>query len=529
MDSGAIGARPPSPVATGSADPALAGRGPGTDTADGGRSFDPGPLWARILPPVAALAVSLWGITTPSFWRDEAATISAVQRPFGQMFYMLGHVDAVHGLYYSMMWPLVHLFGPGELVLRLPSAIAAAIAAAALAAIGRRLISPWAGLAAGLVLVVLPVTSRYAQEGRSYEMEVALATIASYLIVRLLQSRPGGYRRWLIWYGVVMAVLGVMNIFGLLLLGAHAITLAVYLVRRRADPVSRRLAAGWLAAGVAAVVVASPLLVYGWKERGQIAWLAVNKSSTGPETLITLPGSITVTAAVLLLIGIALVASLALSGERRRATWPWQLAALSLPWLIFPPALLFAASVVKPIYTSRYILMCIPALALIAGAAVAALGRYAGPVGVAVVLVAGLPTQITARMPYGHYDNIRALDRIVAAHRRPGDVVLYTNPNAETFPAAYSYGLRSLPNIQLKQAPIPSGTLGGTNVSLPVLRSRLRHVSRLWIVEINKLDRQPEVLGLNGLPVGYAVRGLPLRLVRIWHERGDWLLLYTRA
>ncbi len=34
---------------------------------------------------------------------------------------MLGHVDAVHGAYYLLMWLEVRLAGHGELALRLPS------------------------------------------------------------------------------------------------------------------------------------------------------------------------------------------------------------------------------------------------------------------------------------------------------------------------------------------------------------------------------------------------------------------------
>ncbi|HEX7994165.1 MAG TPA: hypothetical protein VF506_09595, partial [Streptosporangiaceae bacterium] len=106
---------------------------PGREARQSG-GYQPGPLWARWLPPVAALLIALFRITGPSFWRDEAATIAAVKRPLGDLIKMLGNVDAVHGAYYLMMWPIEHVLGPGELVLRLPSAIAVAIGAAFVAA-----------------------------------------------------------------------------------------------------------------------------------------------------------------------------------------------------------------------------------------------------------------------------------------------------------------------------------------------------------------------------------------------------------
>ena len=505
------------------APPAVAGAEP--------MRYDAGPAWARWLPPAVALLICLWGINKPSFWRDEAATIAAIRRPLGDLIKMLGNVDAVHGSYYLMMWPIEHVLGAGPVAMRLPSAIAAAVTVAAIAAIGRRLISPWAGLAAGLLLAILPVTSRYGQEARSYELVVAAATVASYLLVRVLAADPAARRRWIIGYAVSMAALGVLNIFGLLMIPAHALTVAVVCRRNLRDPAARRLVLGWLAAVAVGVVVSSPLLVLGWLQRGQIAWLSVNTSSSGLNTLFSLSGSFLVTTAMLAVILVAVVLSSELSKQRRTKSWPARLWEISLPWLAVPPLLLLIASHVQPVYTSRYILICVPALALIGGAAVASYGRIAGAIGLAVVLIAGAPTQIGQRTYAGHYDDILAVDQIVAAHARPGDYVLYTNPNAESFGAAYSFGLGKLPNIALKQGPIPSATLGGSIASLAQIKSRLARAKRVWVVEINKLVTDPQLLGLNGLPVSQTpiMAGLPLAFSAYWHERGDYLILFTHV
>src|SRR5262249_1406616 len=93
--------------------------------------------------------------------------------------------------------------------------------------------------------------------------------------------------------------------------------------------------------------------------------------------------------------------------------------------------------------------------------------------------------------------------------------VLYTNRNAEDFGAAYPYGLGKLPNIELKQQPIPSATLGGTNVSPTELRSRLAHASRVWVVEID----QPK-------PVDDLV-GLSYTQLFTWRTSDIWLELYV--
>jgi mannosyltransferase len=483
-------AEPDAPAAAPPGEPDRPADKPGRGARQSG-GYQPGPLWARWLPPAVAFLVSFWGITGPSFWRDEAATIAAVKRPLGDLIKMLGNVDAVHGAYYLMMWPIEHVLGSGALVLRLPSAVAVAIGAAFVAALGRRLISQWAGLAAGLLYAVLPVTSRYGQEARSYAMVMTVAAISSYLLVRVLAAEQPRQRRWLAGYGASIAVLGILNIFGLLLVPAHAVTMALYSRRGLHEQAPRRLAIGWLTAVAAGVVVASPLLVLGYLQRGQIAWLSVNTSSSGLGTVFSLSGSYLVTTTLLIVIAVALVLSTEMSKEKRHAEWPWRLAQVSLPWLIVPPLLLLVASAVQPVYTSRYILLCIPALALIGGAAIASYGRIVGTIALAIVLIAGATTQLGQRTEAGHYDDILQIDKIVAAGARPGDVVLYTNPNAESFGAAYSYALGKLRNIALKRGPIPSGTLVNAQVPIAEIKSQLRHVKRVWVVEINRLDTDP--------------------------------------
>jgi len=93
------------------------------------------PDWTLVAPAAVTLGVMLWGIATPSYWRDESATLSAVNRSVPQLLWMLGRVDAVHGLYYLLMWPVVHFAGSREFDTRLPSAVAMAATPSAAATI----------------------------------------------------------------------------------------------------------------------------------------------------------------------------------------------------------------------------------------------------------------------------------------------------------------------------------------------------------------------------------------------------------
>src|SRR5260370_2878856 len=122
------------------------------------------------------------------------------------------------------MWVVVRLGGSSELATRLPSVLATAVTAAGVAALGRRLVSPRAGLAAGLIFASVPYVTFYAQFARPYAIMTAFATFASYALVRVLDAHPGHRRGWLVAYAAFLAGLGLVQVFALPLIGAHAVT-----------------------------------------------------------------------------------------------------------------------------------------------------------------------------------------------------------------------------------------------------------------------------------------------------------------
>jgi mannosyltransferase len=478
----------------------------------------PGPAWLPLVPAVVTLLAGLQEIQRPSFSRDETATLAAVHRSFPELVRMLGTVDVVHGAYYALIWVVVRVGGSGEFAVRLPSAVAMAIAAALVTALGGRLVSSWAGLSAGLAFAVLPSVSWFAQTAREGAFVALLATLGSYCLVRALRAEATR-RRWLIGYGVTLAALGLANLFGLLLVVAHAVTLACLRGRYRVD---RGLVAGWLAGAVAAVIVVSPVAVVGYGQLHQIHWLKSPGLSTALSVQRIIGASLLfVLTVVICLAGVAV--SAAAGRSRLPQNWPAGLVALCLPWLILPPVILLTASLVHPVYTFRYIVYCIPAAALLIGAAVAALGRYAGPVALVLLLVAGLHAQVAQRYPDGHGIDIRAADRVVRRHARPGDALL--NISAQNGPRkgsgerllelAYPYGLAGLRDISMGASPQQSGTLGGTYAPAPLIRQRLARVRRLWVVEWNT---PKPVLILHGF--GFS-------MVHRWEIKGHlWLRLF---
>ena len=511
--------------------------------------------WVAIFPALITLGVTLYRIGVPSFTRDEGATLLAVHRSFPQMIRMLGNVDVVHTEYYALIWAVTRLAGSAELAARAPSAVAMAVAAGGVTLLGQRLVSGRAGLAAGLLMAAFPSVSFYAEDAREYAIVTALATAASYLLVRALQAgtpgagraaqghqgrgvrglapgdaecAPGPYM-WLAGYAAALALLGLGNILSLLIIAPHAVTVAIWHWRYRGP--GQPFVLRWLASVAVALIVASPVALIASGQAHQVQWI----KPPGLVAIYAMAGLIGPRQVFLIVVAVVAVALAAgpLIGGRARlsADWPAGLWGLAVPWLFLPPALLFAVSVshvIHPLYVFRYVAFCIPAAALLAGTALAALARGAVGWGVAaaaliVIAVAGLPAQASQRSVTGHGYGIRLADQAVARLARPGDALM----NVRYWPLSwgggvergleseYPYGLARLHDISLARGPVPSVTLGGTYAPAQVERQRLAAVTRLWVASWSK---SPSPLPPR---LGFTVADT-------LHEKGVWLRLYTR-
>jgi mannosyltransferase len=309
------------------------------------------------------LAVSLAGIGAPSLWLDEAATISMTTRSYGDMLRVFPHLDLVHAFYYVLMKPWVALFGTSALSLRLPSALAMAAAAAGVAVVGRRCLGPPAGLAAGLVWAAAPQTSRWAQEARSYALTAAVATLATYLLVRALDRDERRPWRWFAAYSPAIVVLGLLHLHGILLLAAHCATLL--LTRPKAGVWLR-----WLVSAAAAAVPVALLARSAQDQKRQVGWLPRPSWEVAWAQLQFLTGDRALVAPVVALALIGIVA--AVKGRASRPHRTASLSAVALPWAVAPTVLLLLVSgLTDPVFYYRYTTYCLPAVALLAGAGLA--------------------------------------------------------------------------------------------------------------------------------------------------------------
>src|SRR5208282_109838 len=190
----------------------------------------------------------------------------------------------------------------------------------------------------------------------------------------LIRAYPDGRWRWWSAYAAAVALTGLFNLFGLLILAAHGLTLLLTDARGQAAPGRRigRIPLRWLAASAAALIVLGPLLDVAHREQQQIAWVTRPDFRTIETLVYDFAGSrgLVLPFALLALAGIAM----ACFADNWRPLNP---AAIALPWLVVPPFLLIAGSFIKPVYVERYIEFCLPALAILVGTGLVGLVRLA--------------------------------------------------------------------------------------------------------------------------------------------------------
>jgi mannosyltransferase len=461
------------------------------------------------------------------------------------------------------MHVIVAALGTSATALRFPSLCAMVIATGFVAATGRRAatlalapdpgrngrgldVPALTGLFSGLLFATAPYMTYYAQMARSYAIETMFAVIASYL---LLRAWPDGRWRWWLGYAAAVALTGLFNIFGLLIVAAHGITLLLTDARGQTAPGRRigRIPLRWLAACGAAVIVLGPLLGLASRQQGQIAWLNRPTLHAMERLLTNLAGSRPL---------IAPFALLALGGlltAWRADHWrPLNPAAIALPWLVVPPFVLVAVSFVKPVYYVRYIEFCLPALAILAGAGLTGLIRLAAvtplrsrlgrwrlgplrlawlPAVLAVAVLAALLAgpQQAIRQTAARPDNLRLASAIVAAHEQPGDVVFYIPATMHVIGTGYPAPFSRLRDIALNQSAIASGTLTGTEITSPArLKSRFTGSSarRVWMVTGASNYKFPVPSTPADKEKMALVAGAGLHIVHRWQAGEVMLTLY---
>jgi mannosyltransferase len=471
------------------------------------------PPW---LPPlavgVAGAAISSIGMSVPSFWTDEVATVTSARRSLGELWAMLGNVDAVHGFYYMFMHFYLRVVPANEFTMRLPSLVAMGVAAAGVVVVGRMLQGPATGVAAGIVFIVLPRVTWMAIEARSSAFVTASVIWVTVAFLMALRTNKRGW--WSLYVvGVILSIY--LVVFVALLLVAHGISLVWryrLVFRAHLD-----LLTSWLVSAVIAAVVALPFVRVVAGQSGQItadrpsaisaaAGVFINQYFLGalPSESQSLGRSVHTTWAIpamLLALTSLLVAGYGIArGDRKPdSTVGVSLIQLTIPWIVIPTCLVLVYSEIShPIYNPRYLAFTAPAAALLIGNGLVALRRrWVQGLTLLLVVCLAAPVFVSQRGPTAKKGSDWAITAAnLNANATPGDVVIYGGiygkNGASTRKLAIGYPLptiAALRDITFGKTGAQRDLVWGTSIPLASAMKSVTDAPRVWVVLDSKVPQ----------------------------------------
>jgi mannosyltransferase len=433
---------------------------------------------------VLAASVSLGGAGRPSFWYDEAATISAsYSRSLSQLWQMLSNVDAVHGLYYMLMHGWFKLFPPTEFWSRAPSGLAVGGAAAGVVVLGKQFSSRTVAVSSGVICAILPRATWAGIEARPYSLSMMAAVWLTVLLVHA--ARRDNAWVWLS-YGIAIAISTVLDVYLVLLLLAHVAFICLY--RRR-----RRVLVRFAITSVLAGCAVTPFVVEAIGQAHQIIWIAPIGRRTIEDVAVQQYFERSPPFAIVSALVVATAVVLWLCTSAQLVQADRQLLTLAIAWLVIPTALILIwSALVHPIYTPRYLCFTAPAMALVLGVCIGALAvtPWAAVAGVSVFALAASPNYVLAqRGPYAKYgmDYSQVAD-LITARAAPGDCLL-VNDTVTFMPApmrplmaARPDAYRKLIDLSLWQRATDRNDVFDTNLIPEATAGPLSDCRVVWII-----------------------------------------------
>lgn len=427
-----------------------------------------------------------------SIWFDEAFVARiASQVPWSRVLPLLRGTDAHPPLFYLLMKAWVGIVGTTEVGLRIPSAVFSTLSIPLTYLLGRRILSPSAGLLAALFVAVSPLEIIAGQEARMYPLLQVLTLASTLTLIRCVEQ--GGAWRWTL-YGVVSAAMAYTHYLGILVIAAHGL----WLLGR-----GREHLASWFVTGAGILVVYLPWLPSLWYQTLQGRGWAWYRSPLSLQTLGDLGGlyafggslfgmgdyfSDTTLAPLdqlILLSPFLAVFSFGIAALRKPDTRNKGLLESLLGVVIGVP---FLISLSRPMFYPRWFSFLFPFYAVITAAGVLRLaelwsGRRDRIVALTTtgLLLYSLPVLAHYYLdPGARLYNWRGAATVVMKNARPGDFLLYTNEAAEIAFTYYFHG----PNPSLVLNPIeaipgPPHRPTFTPVQADRLASRY---PRVWII-----------------------------------------------
>ncbi|MDR7459039.1 MAG: glycosyltransferase family 39 protein [Armatimonadota bacterium] len=491
----------------------------------------PRPVWhravwdTRLTAPILLGCLVIVGVLVRAYglsrglWFDETYSVFIARAPLAEIPRLLRSYDTHPPFYYVLLHLWMAVAGESELVLRLPSLVAGAVAIALTFLLGRRVGGSMNGLLAALFLAASPYAVAASQEARMYALLTAFALGSTYTLCLALEHP---LRRHWILYAALQGLALYTHHFALLVVLAHGAYVLLSVG-------SRAHARAWLASMVVAALLYLPWLpslpaqiatVRSWPSIrpplrpsdiadvfalwsfggglfGTATYLHAGAyANVLPETcrLVPLrftdpsPPSVCLPQPAYPLVALLPILLLLLAGmthlrtgERRLLLWTW----------LLPFAAVTVVSLEWNLFQKRYFAFLTPFFAILLAAGVVRVARAVGgmrfPVALAVTLavpalyVAPALNGLLTTPPTHDWRGAADYLRLQAG---PGDVLLFI-PAFTRLPFEYYYRrphtILTVNPQEIVEGGRVVGFRTGDALSVP-LQALARHRTRLWVV-----------------------------------------------
>jgi mannosyltransferase len=451
----------------------------------------PGRSRGRLLDPwaIAVIATAISGswANRPSLWFDEAATISAAaSRTVAELWRLVVHIDAVHGLYYLLMHGWFAIFPPTEFWSRVPSALAIGAAAAGVTVFTRQFSTRPTAVCAGAVFAILPRTTWAGIEARSYAFAVAGSIwLTVLLIAAVRRNRP---RLW-VCYALALMLLILLNLNLILLLPVYAAMLPLLAPEgSRKSPV-----VCWALSSAVAVGAMTPFIVFAHAQVGQVNWIYPVSWHYAFDIIQRQYFDHSVPFAVLSAVLIVSAVAARLAGVQAAAGDTRRLSIICAAWIVIPTGLVVLYSAInEPMYYPRYLIFTTPAMAIVLAICIVTIARRPWPIAGAVLLfaVAAVPDYLfTQRWPYAKegWDYSQVAD-VIGSHAAPGDCLVVDNTvpwkpgPIRALLASRPAAFRSLIDVERGGYGPTTGSLWDGHVAVWLRTAKINKCSTIWTI-----------------------------------------------
>lgn len=379
-------------------------------------------LVAVALITVAGACLRFHNIGNRSLWTDEGVSWAFTRMSWYDFGRALWRREANMALYYLLLREWTRM-GDSETMVRALSALASVATIPALYGVARRLFGTAVGLIAAVLLAVNAYSIRYAQEARSYSLVALMVTLATlFFASAVVDKRKNSWSAY-IWTGALAIY---THFFAVLVIVAHGVT--IWAMRRTIPaPDAEEVRAEFKRTAKWIALATAPIWIFiATTSMGQIKWIR----RPGIADLYWFVEYFSGHGGVLLLALVMLAAAAAVYAGVRQPAWHWGVP-LALAWFVVPVAITLLFSLARPVFLARYMIICLPALLLLAAAGIGLLRRpalMAAALGMFCFLAASGVRICYAQPDFasGHED-FRAATNYMLQHTRPGDAALFYN------------------------------------------------------------------------------------------------------